>query len=137
MPQDLVLKQTLAGESSIGKGQGVLVPRTHLRRPYYVTAAPLRRILRPFLGMATPVAVVLIRDPERRRPVARDTLRHAYGLTAREAALALMLVEGHTLEEAAERLTMRYETAGRARLRCRGTAAERSVIASGRRGLRP
>jgi DNA-binding CsgD family transcriptional regulator len=90
---------------------GVLVPRAQLRRPYYVTAAPLRRTLRPFLGMTTPVAVVLITDPERRRPVAMDSLRRAYGLTPREATLSLALGEGHTLEQAAERLTMRYETA--------------------------
>jgi len=106
-----LLQYAMAPGESIECPPGVLVPRSQLRRPYYVTAAPLRRTLRPFLGMTTPVAVVLITDPERRRPVAMETLRHAYGLTPREAMLALTLGEGHTLEQAAERLTMRYETA--------------------------
>jgi DNA-binding CsgD family transcriptional regulator len=106
-----LLEYAIAVGESLECPPGVLVRRAHLRRPYYVTAAPLRRTLRPFLGMKTPVAVVLITDPERRRPVAADTLRQMYGLTPREATLALMLVEGHTLEAAAERLKMRYETA--------------------------
>jgi DNA-binding CsgD family transcriptional regulator/PAS domain-containing protein len=106
-----LFRYAIAPGESIECPPGVLVPRAESRRPYHVTAAPLRRTLQPFLGMTTPVAVVLITDPERRRPVATDTLRHAYGLTPREAMLALMLAEGQTLEQAAERLTMRYETA--------------------------
>jgi DNA-binding CsgD family transcriptional regulator len=76
-----------------------------------VTASPLRRTPRPLVGTTSPAAVVLITDPERQRPVAADSLRHTYGLTPREAVLAIALGQGQTLDEAAEQLQMRYETA--------------------------
>jgi DNA-binding CsgD family transcriptional regulator/PAS domain-containing protein len=106
-----LLRYAIAPGESIECPPGVLVPRAEFRRPYYVTAAPLRRTLRPFLGMTTPIAVVLITDPERHRTVAGDTLKEMYGLTPKEATLAIMLGEGLTLAQAAERLEMRYETA--------------------------
>jgi DNA-binding CsgD family transcriptional regulator/PAS domain-containing protein len=108
--QILVRYAVSAGEP-VDCPPGVLVPRPSIRRPYHVTAAPLRRNLRTFIGMATPVAMVLITDPERRRPVASDTLKRMYGLTPKEAALAITLGEGLTLGQAAARLEMQYETA--------------------------
>jgi len=106
-----VIRNALVPGESIVSPPDVLVPRLSLQPPYHVTASPLRRTLRPFTGMTTPVVVVLIVDPALRRPIASEALRRAYGLTPREAALALALGEGHTLEQAAARLTMRYETA--------------------------
>jgi DNA-binding CsgD family transcriptional regulator/PAS domain-containing protein len=90
---------------------GVLVTRPSGRPPFHVTASPLRRTPRPLVGTTPPAAVVLITDPERQRPVAADSLRHTYGLTPREAVLAIALGQGQTLDEAAEQLQMRYETA--------------------------
>jgi DNA-binding CsgD family transcriptional regulator len=57
------------------------------------------------------VAIVVINDPERQPPVGPETLKRAYGLTSREAALALALGGGHTLQQVAEQMEMRYETA--------------------------
>jgi DNA-binding CsgD family transcriptional regulator/PAS domain-containing protein len=106
-----VIRNALSPGESIVSPPDVLVPRLSLERPYHVTASPLRRTLRPFTGMTTPVVVVLIVDPALRRPIASEALRRTYGLTPKEAALALALGEGHTLEQAAAQLTMRYETA--------------------------
>ena len=89
----------------------VLVRRTSSRLPYHLTAAPLRWTPRAFAGTGAPVAVLLIADPEQRQPVAGDVLKQMFGLTAKEAALARALADGHTLERAAEQLEMRYETA--------------------------
>ncbi|HEX7797350.1 MAG TPA: LuxR C-terminal-related transcriptional regulator [Vicinamibacterales bacterium] len=89
----------------------VLVPRTSLRPPYHVTASALRRTLRPFIGLTAPVAALIVTDPERARPIAREALRQAYRLTPKEAALASALADGKTLEQAAAQLNVRYETA--------------------------
>jgi DNA-binding CsgD family transcriptional regulator len=101
----------LAVDRSLGVAPDVLVPRPSQRRPYLVTASPLRQSLGPFIGMMRPVALVLVTDPELRSPVAAETLRQGYKLTPKEATLALALADGHTLERAAERLGIRYETA--------------------------
>ena len=81
------------------------------RRPYHVIAAPLRRRPAPFAGIAAPVALVLIRDSELQRPVGLDALKQGYGLTSREAELALAFSEGETLQRTADRLGIMYETA--------------------------
>jgi len=89
----------------------VLVARSSDSRPYHVTAGPLRRAPRPYLGTTLPVAIAVVNDPERHRPAAPAVFRQWFGLTAKEAALTAALAEGATLERAAEQLTMRYETA--------------------------
>lgn len=89
----------------------VLVMRPSGRRPYHVIAAPLRRRPAPFAGIAAPVALVLIRDSELQRPVGLDALKQGYGLTSREAELALAFSEGETLQRTADRLGITYETA--------------------------
>jgi DNA-binding CsgD family transcriptional regulator/PAS domain-containing protein len=90
---------------------GVLVTRPSGRSPFHVTAAPLRRTPNPFVHTTSPVAVVLITDPAKHRPVAAELLKQTYGLTPREASLAIALTTGQSLDEAAEQLRMRYETA--------------------------
>lgn len=89
----------------------VLVTRSAGRRPYCIRAAPLRRTPGPFVRVRALRALVLIADPERHRPVAVDALKQTYGLTSKEAGLALALAEGETLQQVAERLEMQYETA--------------------------
>jgi DNA-binding CsgD family transcriptional regulator/PAS domain-containing protein len=107
-----MLQHAVAPDFSLAEApRDVLAPRRSFRRPYHVVAHSLRRTNRSFLGMAAPAAVVVITDPERQRPVTARALRQAYGLTPTETALAMALGEGHSLEHAAERLTMQYETA--------------------------
>jgi DNA-binding CsgD family transcriptional regulator/PAS domain-containing protein len=106
-----LIDYVVAPDAFLEPPPGVLVPRTSLRAPYHVTASPVRRTLRPFIGMTAPVGALILTDPERCRPISREALRQAYGLTPKEAALATALADGHTLEQAAARLEMRYETA--------------------------
>jgi DNA-binding CsgD family transcriptional regulator/PAS domain-containing protein len=90
---------------------GVLVTRPSGLPPFHLTASPLRRTPSPFVHAASPVAVVLITDPGKHRPVAAESLKQTYGLTTREASLATALASGQSLDEAAVQLQMRYETA--------------------------
>jgi DNA-binding CsgD family transcriptional regulator len=89
----------------------VQVPRSSLGREYQVVAAPLRAGFRQFAGMRMPVAVVLIMDPEWQKPTSVDLLIQIYKLTPKEAALAAKLSEGKPVEQAAEELTITYQTA--------------------------
>jgi DNA-binding CsgD family transcriptional regulator len=106
-----MLRYAVAPGEAVECPPDVLVMRPSGRRPYHLTAAPLRRRPTSFAGVAAPVALVLIRDPERRHPVGLDALKQGYDLTSREADLALSLAEGETLQRAADRLRMQYETA--------------------------
>jgi len=67
-------------------------------------------------GNRRPSVALLIRDPERRAEASRETVRRLFDLTPAEASLALALADGLTLDEAAERLSIRKNTA-RAHLR--------------------
>jgi DNA-binding CsgD family transcriptional regulator/PAS domain-containing protein len=106
-----LVRHAIVPDESCDCPAGVLVPRRSGRRPFHVTASPLRRAPRHLVGTPQPAGVVLITDPERHRPVAAQSLKQAYGLTSKEAALAITLGEGQSLEKAAEHLHMRYETA--------------------------
>jgi DNA-binding CsgD family transcriptional regulator len=81
------------------------------RRAYQVVIAPLRTRLRQFTGTAAPLAVVLITDPEQPGPAKLDLLVQLYGLTPKEAEIAVNLSQGKTVEQTAEQLGMTYQTA--------------------------
>lgn len=63
-----------------------------------------------------PAVAIFIRDPERRPSPSAELLRQLFGFTVAEATLALLLANGRSLDEAAERLNVRKNTA-RAHLR--------------------
>lgn len=59
-----------------------------------------------------PAAAVFLRDPESSgTQPSQEIVRRLFGLTRMEAALALLLAEGLTLDEAAEKLNVRRNTA--------------------------
>jgi len=59
-----------------------------------------------------PAVAVFLRDPESNAaPPSNELLRRLFGLTRMEAALAMLLVEGLTLDEAAEKMDVRRNTA--------------------------
>ena len=91
--------------------RAVLVPRTSGQRAYQVVVAPLRTRFRQFIGMAAPLAVVLITDPEQPGPPKLDLLMQLYDLTPKEAAIAVKLSEAKSVEQTAEALGMTYQTA--------------------------
>ena len=57
-----------------------------------------------------PAAVAFIRDPERKWQLSLEMVRQLFGLTGSEAALALLLANGFTLDEAAVELGIRKNT---------------------------
>jgi DNA-binding CsgD family transcriptional regulator len=87
-------------------------------------------------------AVLLtLRDPGIRSQVSAESLGRAFGLTPAEAQLCIQLIEGMTLDEAAERLSIRKNTA-RAHLRAifgktqvTRQSALVSLLMAGTRGL--
>lgn len=64
-------------------------------------------------ALTTPraVAVVFLNDPEERAPVPPETLALLYGLTPAEARLALSLLNGHSIAEAAANHNISEQTA--------------------------
>ena len=96
---------------SVAAPETVLVDRPSLKRPYQLLMSPLRHGLREFAGTRSPQVVAVIIDPESHAPTAPDVLVRLFALTRREAALASALSSGETLEDAADRLRMTYQTA--------------------------
>jgi DNA-binding CsgD family transcriptional regulator len=89
----------------------VSIPRPSLRRDYQVVTAPLLGAFRQFVGLPRPMVLVLITDPERQAPASTQVLIQLFKLTRREAAVAAKLSEGKSVEQAAEELSVTYETA--------------------------
>lgn len=58
-----------------------------------------------------PVAVALITDPERKRPTCSELLIQIYKLTPKEAMLSTKIAGGKSPRQAAEELSITYETA--------------------------
>ncbi|MES0874627.1 helix-turn-helix transcriptional regulator [Sinimarinibacterium thermocellulolyticum] len=59
-----------------------------------------------------PAVVVFLRDPESNAAQpSQELVRRLFGLTRMEAQLALLLAEGYTLDEAAEKMNVRRNTA--------------------------
>jgi DNA-binding CsgD family transcriptional regulator/PAS domain-containing protein len=106
------LKQVLVEAPSLGTPScAVSVPRPSSHRAYQVVAAPLRTTPPQLAGIPTPSLVVFIVDPEIARPANTDVLNQLFGLTVKEAVVAQKLSQGKTVEQVAEELEIRYETA--------------------------
>lgn len=79
--------------------------------------APLGLLIRPLPmpdapdGGATPSVAIFISDPERRREAPVHVLRELFEFTPAEAALALLLANGLTLDEASDELGITRNTA--------------------------
>jgi DNA-binding CsgD family transcriptional regulator len=79
-------------------------------RPYVLFVAPCPASER-LIAAFRPAVIVLISDPELKFAPAAQAVRTAFGLSEREAALAVRLCLGDKLDEAARRLGMSRETA--------------------------
>jgi DNA-binding CsgD family transcriptional regulator len=109
---EMGLRNTIATAISASSSPAATpVLRPSCRRPYQVTAAPLRNSFPQFKGTVAPAAVVFIFDPASMQAPQLDPLMQIYGLTRKEALMAQKLAEGKTVEEAAQELQIRYETA--------------------------
>jgi DNA-binding CsgD family transcriptional regulator len=102
------------GATQTGTGKGLSAGGTILisrekGRALSVTVAPLHAY-----GLTLsrqPAAVLFISDPDRNLELPSDLLRRCYGLTPAEARLATVLLEGHSLKEAADRCGVTHNTA--------------------------
>jgi len=91
-----------AGSASVRRAGG--------RRPYLLTLYPLAA-QRRFLAPEHAAALLRIADPLRPPPRLTGTQRELLGLSRREAAVADLLLEGHSLESLAARLDIARNTA--------------------------
>jgi DNA-binding CsgD family transcriptional regulator/PAS domain-containing protein len=117
---DAALQRLIAGaiETAHGRGGGVgsggsmALAKRSSPRPYAVLVAPVPEPPPP-LSLAGPAAVVLLTDPDHAPETPAQLLRRVYGLTRKEAQLALALAGGATLADAAEGLRIAEGTARR------------------------
>lgn len=133
-----LVKQALSGIAStaqaVGQAMSITRPSGRAKLGVAIRSIPLSEWSE---GARRPAVTVFIRDPDRKAQGSRDTLRQLFELTPAEAALSLLLAEGLTLEEAADQLGVRKNTA-RAHLRSifsktgvtRQTALVRLLLAS-------
>ena len=90
-------------------GGALSLTRPSLRRPFAVLVAPLR-IARTVMQSRQPAVAVLVSDPEVKPQPAPELLAQLYGLTAREAELVTLLLDGLDLNDVAERLALSMNT---------------------------
>lgn len=103
--------ETAFGRGRDGGGSMSLAKRAR-PRPYAVLVAPIPERA-ALLSPSGPAAVVFVTDPDHAPETPAQLLRRVYGLTRREAQLALALASGEPLMDAAERLRIAEGTARR------------------------
>lgn len=104
------LVDSLTGRTPIvTQARNALLISRRKGRPLHVLGTPFRQEVLP--GKTRATAMIIISDPENKIPVPAETLTSLFGLTAAEARLAIALANGHSLTEAADRHSVRHETA--------------------------
>jgi DNA-binding CsgD family transcriptional regulator/PAS domain-containing protein len=104
-----LIERTVAGNDK-GLGGALMVRRGDDLPPIWVVVAPLSRQLRRVVDQQEGVALVFVHMPELLGKMQEATLRTFYGLTAAEQRLALLILEGCRLAEAAQRLNISRNT---------------------------
>jgi DNA-binding CsgD family transcriptional regulator len=94
----------------VSPGASILVLRPSGRRAYSMTVSPIRQC-HPFSAERHPGAVVFIVDPEVQRAPITEIVASLYHLTAAEARIVALLVEGKDLNQICEELGIRRTTA--------------------------
>jgi DNA-binding CsgD family transcriptional regulator len=95
-----------------GGGGSMALAKRAGPRPYAVLVAPVPERVAP-MSLAAPAVVVLLTDPDHAPETPARLLRRVYGLTRKEAQLALALAAGATLSDAAKGLRIAEGTARR------------------------
>jgi len=96
------------GLTFINKSAVMRVARPSCRRPLALVVSPTHNRASPF-GRSHAVTIAFA-DPERAPEAEADLLARLYGFTAREAAVAALLVQGHSPSEVADELAMSENT---------------------------
>lgn len=106
------LRRALAGDGGTGGhgGATLRIERPSGLSPYCLSVAPVH-CQPPPPGLEPAGAVVRLSDPERTPELQPAQLRTLFGFTRRESELALALLDGAVLAEAAERLGIAEKTA--------------------------
>lgn len=87
----------------------IMKPSPNSARPLSVIVAPVRNVT---VGLGKqPCAILFVSDPDQTVELPTDLLQRCYGLTAAEARLTMILLEGHSLKEAAELCDVTKNTA--------------------------
>jgi DNA-binding CsgD family transcriptional regulator len=94
----------------VGSGGVLAISRPSLRRPYSLFVTPLRAQQSTF-GSPAAVAAVFVSDPEKKPEASPEVLRRLYGFTPAESRMAAKLLEGESVDEAAEDLHVSVNTA--------------------------
>ncbi|HWI09846.1 MAG TPA: helix-turn-helix transcriptional regulator [Burkholderiaceae bacterium] len=112
-----LIKQAVSGIHStaqaVGQAMSITRPSGRGRLGIAVRTNPITEWAE---GKRWPAVTVFLRDPGRKSQGSVEILRKLYALTPAEALLSMQLVEGLTLDEAADHLNIRKNTA-RAHLR--------------------
>lgn len=103
-PLDLAIAVATAKAvpSKLPAPPAVALHRPSGKRPLVVRALPLDSAKRSLLAPA--IALMMVTDLAETRPPASEVLRTVFGLTPKEAELAIRLAAGDTVEQAAEAL---------------------------------
>jgi DNA-binding CsgD family transcriptional regulator len=92
------------------RGGALLIPQASGRHPLTVVVTPLSRASRP-VGYTSAVVAVFISDPDEGIGSGQGLLSRLYKLTPAETLLTGELLQGKTLEEAADELGISLHTA--------------------------
>lgn len=117
-PQETVaLRNLIHGATRTSFGHGLsqpggamVLPRPSLNRPLNVLVTPVcaNGSLFPETGAA---AAIFVSDPEAEEQTSEELLRQFYGLSRAEACVAALLVQGKTVKEICEGLSISLNTA--------------------------
>ena len=106
--QDLI-SAAASSDPAVRRGGSVALQRPSLAPPLLATVSPVRSdSLALFNG--GPSVLVCVSDPDARLGLPDDLLRQAFGLTRAEAKVALQLLEGKDLKQAAADLGLSFFT---------------------------
>jgi len=108
------LQEMIGAAARTGSGAGLNAGGTILisrqkGRQISITISPLRQFGPSLAGRAA--VVLFISDPDRNIEPPADLLKRCYGLTPAESRLALVLLEGHSLKDAADSCGVTHNTA--------------------------
>lgn len=110
---DRALKRLVGAEfGGVGVGGDLAIARRGHNRPYSIIVTPIKagaELKLPTEGRV----LVLINDPDGGQDVSTDLLRSHYGLTRKQAQLTILLTQGLTVNECADKLEIAEKTVRR------------------------
>ena len=97
-------------DPTVRQGGSMVLPSGEVRTPVGLTVIPVLTERHAVFGHR-PSAIVCVTDPEAATRVPAEVLRQMYGFTPAEARVALAILDGATVREAARALGVSFHTA--------------------------